>query len=44
MHALARSMAAFFASFVNQAAEILVNGNQFNHLDGFFSLWHPQKQ
>jgi protease IV len=43
MHALARSMAAFFASFVNQAAEILANGNQFNHLDGFFSLWHPQK-
>lgn len=44
MHALARSMGAFFASFVQKAAEILTSGTQFNHLDGLFSLWHPQKQ
>jgi len=44
MHAMARSLAAFFASFVQSTAEILTSGSQFNHLDGFFSLWHPQKQ
>lgn len=44
INAMARGMATFFASFVQQSAEILANGTQFNHLDGFFSLWHPQKQ
>jgi protease IV len=43
MHAVARSVGTFFASAVQAAAENLTNGSQFNHLDGFFSVWHPQK-
>lgn len=44
MHALAGGVGTLLTLFVQHAAEIFTTGTQFNHLDGLFSLWHPQKQ
>ncbi len=43
MHALAGGAGAVLAYLVQAAADILIGGSQFNHLDGLISLWHPEK-
>lgn len=44
LSALAGSLASLGTYFVQQIADTFAIGPQFNHLDGLFSLWHPEKQ